>query len=111
MPDVESVSIPDITAARLHAQPALLTAAAEACPPWRPGGYIAAGIGIWSRSAAPRPLREGGPTQLSRRSFSAATLGLVAVSVGLPIHTASPVSVDPARPAARRDRGGLVLTR
>ncbi|MFV2118031.1 transposase family protein [Streptomyces sp. Act-28] len=44
--DVEPGSIPDITAARLHALPALYKAAADGLPTLADKGYIGAGIGI-----------------------------------------------------------------
>lgn len=44
--DVEPGSVPDITAARLHALPALYRAAAEGLPTLVDKGYIGAGIGI-----------------------------------------------------------------
>ncbi|MEU4303470.1 transposase family protein [Kitasatospora aureofaciens] len=44
--DVEPGSTPDITAARIHALPALYKAAAEGLPTLADKGYIGAGIGI-----------------------------------------------------------------
>ncbi|GAA5772552.1 IS5 family transposase ISRhosp9 [Streptosporangium roseum] len=44
--DVEPGSTPDITAARIHALPALYKAAADGLPPLADKGYIGAGIGI-----------------------------------------------------------------
>ncbi len=44
--DVEPGSTPDITAARLHALPALYKAAADGLPTLADKGYIGAGIGI-----------------------------------------------------------------
>ncbi|MDT0347408.1 transposase family protein [Streptomyces litchfieldiae] len=44
--DVEPGSTPDITAARLHALPALYKAAAEGLPTLADKGYIGAGVGI-----------------------------------------------------------------
>lgn len=51
--DVEPGSTPDITAARIHALPALHKAAAEGLPTLADKGYIGAGIGI--RIPVPRP--------------------------------------------------------
>jgi hypothetical protein len=44
--DVEPGSVPDITAARIHALPALYKAAAGSLPTLADKGYIGAGIGI-----------------------------------------------------------------
>ncbi|NJQ03972.1 transposase family protein, partial [Streptomyces zingiberis] len=44
--DAEPGSVPDITAARLHALPALYKAAADGLPTLADKGYIGAGIGI-----------------------------------------------------------------
>jgi DDE superfamily endonuclease len=44
--DVEPGSVPDITAARIHALPALYRAAADGLPTLADKGYIGAGIGI-----------------------------------------------------------------
>ncbi|MFF7673648.1 transposase family protein [Actinacidiphila glaucinigra] len=44
--DVEPGSTPDITAARIHALPALYKAAADGLPTLADKGYIGAGIGI-----------------------------------------------------------------
>ncbi len=44
--DVEPGSVPDITAARIHALPALYKAAADGLPTLADKGYIGAGIGI-----------------------------------------------------------------
>jgi len=44
--DIEPGSTPDITAARLHALPALYRAAANGLPTLADKGYIGAGIGI-----------------------------------------------------------------
>ncbi|WP_206188847.1 transposase family protein [Streptomyces hirsutus] len=51
--EVEPGSTPDITAARLHALPALYRAAAQGLPTLADKGYIGAGIGI--RVPARRP--------------------------------------------------------
>lgn len=45
--DVEPGSTPDITAARIHALPALYKAAAQGLPTLADKGYIGAGIGIY----------------------------------------------------------------
>lgn len=52
--DIEPGSTPDITAARIHALPALYKAAAGVLPTLADKGYIGAGIGIPSPSAAQR---------------------------------------------------------
>ncbi|MEU2596704.1 transposase family protein [Streptomyces hirsutus] len=44
--DVEPGSVPDITAARIHALPALYKAAADGLPTLADKGYIGAGIGV-----------------------------------------------------------------
>jgi hypothetical protein len=44
--DVEPGSTPDVTAARIHALPALYRAAANGLPTLADKGYIGAGIGI-----------------------------------------------------------------
>jgi len=44
--DVEPGSVPDITAARIHALPALYKAAVDGLPTLADKGYIGAGIGI-----------------------------------------------------------------
>ncbi|WP_374118321.1 transposase family protein [Streptomyces sp. MAR25Y5] len=44
--DAEPGSVPDITAARIHALPALYKAAADSLPTLADKGYIGAGIGI-----------------------------------------------------------------
>ncbi len=51
--DVEPGSTPDITAARLHALPALYKAAADGMQTLADKGYIGAGIGV--HIPAPRP--------------------------------------------------------
>ncbi|TMQ79704.1 IS5/IS1182 family transposase [Actinomadura soli] len=45
--DAEPASTPDITAARVHALPALYQAAANGLPTLADKGYIGAGIGVW----------------------------------------------------------------
>ncbi|MGW0583919.1 transposase family protein [Streptomyces sp. NPDC002920] len=51
---VEPGSTPDITAARIHALPALYQAAARGLPTLTDKGYIGAGIGTMCPSAVPR---------------------------------------------------------
>jgi hypothetical protein len=55
---VEPGSTPDITAARLHALPALYKAAAEGLPTLADNGYIGAGIGILVPHRRPRKRSE-----------------------------------------------------
>ena len=52
--DVEPGSVPDITAARIHALPALYKAAAEGLPTLADKGYQGAGIGIHVPVRRPR---------------------------------------------------------
>jgi DDE superfamily endonuclease len=52
--DVEPGSVPDITAARIHALPALYKAAAEGLPTLADKGYTGAGIGIYIPVRRPR---------------------------------------------------------
>ncbi|MCX4571853.1 IS5/IS1182 family transposase [Streptomyces sp. NBC_01571] len=56
--DVEPGSTPDITAARLHALPALYKAAADGLPTLADKGYIGAGIGIIVPTRRPKARSE-----------------------------------------------------
>ena len=98
--EVEPGSVHDITAARLHALPALYPAAAAGLPTLADPGYDGAGIGI--HIPVKQPIRRAGPRYRYPHPQRAAPLAaLPAANAGSPCSPAAgaPCSTSPPAPA------------
>jgi hypothetical protein len=71
--EVEPGSVPDITAARIHALPALYKAAADGLPTLADKGYLGAGIGILVPTRRPKGQSERAPHADTRTTNSLIT--------------------------------------